>query len=351
MPFSTAGPVSRHRRALGRILGMVMDDTIEIPGDPSREFLASKEHCKNEALHARQTTNGIYLYQTVDWFLEFAPTPNDNDHYKQEFRKWALVRDECGIKSERLTPNNVEKIYKAFQGMRVLYQKHHHQKYPAAEEGPIPDENRFFIKLVDETGIRFDEGYSRFQLHYGLRRDDNFGERMASRVAQWRNHLKEPNQRKLLVDFPKMAPDVLPVKHQDNNFKQMAEKYALRFNKVSCKTIVAVTDDDDVLQYVDVSNDSPETAMLKNIGLQLNNIKADMDKQAGRITAIAAKMDGMAKDMSKHFNTIKQDIDAMSGVLDSVKSKEDRAEESLSRLAELMKNTKTMVSHMFRDRR
>ncbi|KAK7730581.1 hypothetical protein SLS53_008971 [Cytospora paraplurivora] len=324
---------------------MMMDDTIELPGNPGREFLASEDYCKDDALHTRQTINGIYLYQTIDWFLEFAPTANDNDHYKQEF--WALVRDECGIKSERLTPNNVEKIYKAFQDMRVLYQKHQHRKYPAAEKGPVADENIFFIDLLDETGIRFYEGYSRFQLHYGLRRDDNFGERMASRVLQWRLRLKEPKRRELLLGFPKMAHDVLPIEKQDGNFKQMAENYALQFDKVSCKTSVAIADDDDVMQNVDVWNDSPKMVMLKKLDLNLTHMKADLKKHSDNMKAMFAKM---SDENDKRLEMLRKDHDEVRAKVDSLKTEQMALAQSLATLADVSKDTKAKVSLIFRNR-
>lgn len=85
MPASTAGPVSRHRLALGRIPGLEIDNTIELPGDPGRKFLASEKYSSDDALEARQVTNGTYLVQTLDWFLEFAPTDNQNKHHKEHF--------------------------------------------------------------------------------------------------------------------------------------------------------------------------------------------------------------------------------------------------------------------------
>lgn len=85
MPFSTAGPVSRHRLALGRIPGLEMDNIIVLPGVPGRQFLSSEQYCKAANLEDRQIVNGAILVQTVGWFLEFAPTDEQDVHYKQQF--------------------------------------------------------------------------------------------------------------------------------------------------------------------------------------------------------------------------------------------------------------------------
>lgn len=85
MPTSTAGPVSRHRLALGRIPGLEMDDSIVVPGDAGRQLIASEQYCSSPVLERRQIVNGIRLVQTLDWFCEFAPGVNDNDAYKQDF--------------------------------------------------------------------------------------------------------------------------------------------------------------------------------------------------------------------------------------------------------------------------
>lgn len=62
-----------------------MDETIEVPGQPARNFLGSDKYCQEPALEARQTINGIYLAQTVDWFLEFAPRMKHDKKYRDEF--------------------------------------------------------------------------------------------------------------------------------------------------------------------------------------------------------------------------------------------------------------------------
>ena len=97
--------------------------------------------------------------------------------------------------------------------MRLLFKKEHRDKYPRPEKDGMTDEETFFIKLLDATRDRMYTRHSRFQLHYGLRRDNNFGERMASRVLQWRLRIQDFNQ--LLVRFPQIARDVLPVEKQD----------------------------------------------------------------------------------------------------------------------------------------
>lgn len=128
----------------------------------------------------------------------------------------------------------------------------------------------------------------------------------------------------------------------------MAEKYALRFKKASVATAVELADDDDAMRNVDAANNSSETANGKKLHLKLDNIKVDMDKQVDRITSMEAKLDGVIKDISKQLDTMKHSIDAIAGALDSVKSKENMAEKSLT---EAMKDTKAMVSTLFRNRR
>ncbi|ROV96559.1 hypothetical protein VMCG_07817 [Cytospora schulzeri] len=338
MPASTAGPVSRYRLALGRIPGLEIDDSIILPGVPGRQFLASNKYCSDGALEARQSVNGLYLVQTVDWFLEFAPTNKQNDHHNEQF--WALVRDETGIDIERLTPNNIEKIYVAFQDMRRLFKTKYRYRYPGSQKDGIPDAQIFFIDLLDKSHCRFTNRTSRFQLHYGLRRDENFGERMASRVLQWRLRLQHPED--LLLEFPQMGLDVLPIEQQDDVFKKMAEKYARIFNKTFSKTVVDVATDDASKLQAEISNYSPKTAMLKTIGLQLTGLKADIEKKT---TDMETKYDLMGRSIYRSIEDMQKKIDAMGTDL---KKKQDDAEESLSAIATDMVETKKKVSYILR---
>ncbi|KUI60943.1 MYND-type zinc finger protein MUB1 [Cytospora mali] len=319
MPTSTAGPVSRHRLALGRIPGLEMDDSIAIPGEPGRQFLASDKYCPGKPFEFRQSVNGAYLMQTVDWFLEFAPTDKQNEHHNKQF--WTLVRDETGIDIERLTPSNVEKIYVAFQDMRILFRTRKRRKYPHPQEEDVTDEQMFFIDLLDATRFRFSNRISRFQLHYGLRRDDDFGERLATRVVQWRLRLQDPDD--LLFELPQIGPDVLPVEQQDENFKYMAEKYALLFNKASSKTTDDVATDDDAKLYVDVSKDSPKTAMLKRIDLRLLNLQENFDAQKGISANIHMDLRNLGRGMLDKFRDLKMDLKNMGEGVRSVQTKED----------------------------
>lgn len=111
-----------------------------------------------------------------------------------------MIRDETGIDIECLTPINVEKTYVAFQDMRRLFKIRNRYKYHNTQKGGMTDDQIFFMDLLDDNHSRVLNGFSRFQLQYGLRRDDNFGERMASRVLQWRSRMKSPED--LLFAFP-----------------------------------------------------------------------------------------------------------------------------------------------------
>ncbi|KUI66331.1 hypothetical protein VM1G_02236 [Cytospora mali] len=319
MPTSTAGPVSRHRLALGRIPGLEMDDSIAIPGEPGRQFLASDKYCPGKPFEFRQSVNGTYLMQTVDWFLEFAPTDKQDEHHNKQF--WTLVRDETGIEIERLTASTVEKIYVAFQDMRILFRTRKRRKYPLPQDEDITDEQMFFIDLLDATRFRFSNRISRFQLHYGLRRDDNFGERLATRVMQWRLRLQDPDD--LLYELPQVGPDFLPVEQQDENFKNMADKYALLFNKTSSKTADDVATDDDAKLYMDVSNDSPKTAMLKRIDLRLLNLQENFDAQKHISANIHMDLRNLGRGMLDKFRELKIDLKNMGEGLRSVQTKED----------------------------
>lgn len=135
---------------------------------------------------------------------------------KLTLEKWKLVRDQTGLQTgsdpDVVSPNYIKMLYSAFRDGRRLFKKTHRAKYPSKD---ITDEQAFFIDLLDDIQRRFTNGYSRFQLHYGLRRDDNFGERMASRILQWRLRLE--NSDDLLISSPQIAHDVLPVDQQDQS--------------------------------------------------------------------------------------------------------------------------------------
>lgn len=161
---------------------------------------------------------------------------------KLTWGKWALVRDETSIDVERLTPNNLEKIYIALQDMRRLFRSRNRSMLDQGNKGNPTEQQMFFINLLDKTRFYFDNKISRFQLRYGLRRDDNFGERLASRVLQWRLRLQ--NLEALLSSFPTIANDVLPLEQQDeskfyhppNPFSNTKEIFVATISNIASKT-------------------------------------------------------------------------------------------------------------------
>lgn len=99
--------------------------------------------------------------------------------------------------------------------MRRLFKTRYRAKYPHPDDRKLTDQEKFFIDLIDNTRFHVSHGLSRFQLHYGLRRDDNFGERMASRVIQWRSRLEYPE--KILSDLPELGDDIVPMGMQNES--------------------------------------------------------------------------------------------------------------------------------------
>lgn len=125
----------------------------------------------------------------------------------------------------------------------------------------------------------------------------------------------------------------------------MAENYALLFNKVSCKTDDRVAADEDAMLHIDVSNNSPKTAMLKKIGMQLSNLKAEIEDQKRSITGIDEKLVGLGSGMIDRFHAQKEETDEhmldVRNLVDSVQKKQDS-------IAADMAETKKKVSFMMR---
>ena len=131
----------------------------------------------------------------------------------------------------------------------------------------------------------------------------------------------------------------------------MAETYTLRFNKAPAKTVVRIIDDDDAILYADTSSDSPMTDMLKNLSLKLDNVKTDLENQTRKNTDIETKFETMGHGMYTIIGNMKEEIEQMAQAVEATQKKLEDIEETLSKLAADLHNTKTNVSLMFRSRK
>lgn len=129
------------------------------------------------------------------------------------------------------------------------------------------------------------------------------------------------------------------------DFRQMAENYALTFNKASSKTIVDIAADDAAMIHVDISNDSPKTAKLKTIGHQLNNLKADIDSQDQKTMEMDVKYGGIGTSIQNAIADMQEDMVQMG---QDAEKKHNEAKTSLSAIATDMVEIKKMVSFMLR---
>lgn len=124
----------------------------------------------------------------------------------------------------------------------------------------------------------------------------------------------------------------------------MAETYALTFNKASPKTAVNVAADADAKIHVDISKDSPKTAKLKAIDLQLTNVKADLGMMMIKVADIETKCDGMEKSI-KSIEDMQKETTRMGTVAEE---KQNDTKESFSTITKEMVETKKMVSFLLR---
>lgn len=110
----------------------------------------------------------------------------------------------------------------------------------------------------------------------------------------------------------------------------MAEMFALRFNKYLHKTTNQVSADEEALYYVDVSNETLKTAMMKKFDIHLANIKQDLKDQK---TYLDKKLSDLEDMMLKQFRIVEGHIKEIHEKLESIKKKQEVSETSPSKAA------------------
>lgn len=125
------------------------------------------------------------------------------------------------------------------------------------------------------------------------------------------------------------------------DFKQMAQKYALLFDKVSCKTTDQVAADDDVRHFLETENFSPKTNVLKKMSIQLAGVSARLEAQEKKSIGLETKLDKMERGMRESFDLLKKGNEKL---FELVKKKLTDAGESVSAVAADMNGPKRRAS-------
>lgn len=111
-----------------------------------------------------------------------------------------------------MTYGGLRRLWELMRDARRYYKlMHPHAVMPC--DVNITDKERFFLECIDRQDDYYKLGISRFQVEYGLRDDDNFAVRLATRTLQWRIIKDAPDA--MRTAWPAQGVDVAPLVQWD----------------------------------------------------------------------------------------------------------------------------------------
>ncbi|CAN8099681.1 unnamed protein product [Discula destructiva] len=274
-----------HRGIINKIEGVYAHDSVQLPRGTGRLLMVS-DTCFSDALPERYVANGSILMQCVIFFGEFFPTRRQiktagPDDLASVDAFYTLIRDNCGIFVERLSAQNTMKVHDFWLRIRKDWLNRNERV-----SGNIPKscsaEKELFLLLLDDRQWYVDNGYSRAQLRYGSRTNATFALRMATRVVQWREKLK--NSQTLRLKPAKIDGDVFAGHLWTPELVEMAKTFATAFKKPApslpastvptALALPAHSDVEDENEDAENPQDTPKTKMIKTLQGEVAGLQA-----------------------------------------------------------------------------